>query len=119
MLKGKATVVNQLAMLILLYTGSVFTLLDWAYKLIEESIWEFFWVGKSCPVKKTTCQLPLNQGGYNMPDLKLKLESLRDKYIELLLSDTPSKWRPLAFYFLNMLSHTGKVFSALRQATQN
>ena len=100
-LKGKATVVNQLAMSILLYTGSVFTLPDWAYKLIEESIWEFFWGGKSCPVKKTTCQLPLNQGGYNMPDLKMKLESLRVKYIQLLLSDTPSKWRPLAFYFLN------------------
>ena len=62
-LKGKATVINQLATAKLLYIGSVFIPPDWALKTIEEKTWEFFWGGKSCPVKKSTCRLPQDKGG--------------------------------------------------------
>ena len=120
-MKGKATVINQLATSILLYTGSVFTLPDWAYKIIEAKTWEFFWGGKSCPVKKTTCRRPLNQGGYNMPDFKNRITSLRIKYIALLLSDAPSKWRPLAFYYLNKycrIPYGKTIFASLTSNTK-
>ena len=39
------------------------------------------------------------QGGYNIPLFALKFESLRVPLIHHLVSEVPSKWRPLALYF--------------------
>ena len=99
-LKGKVCVINQLVASSLWYTASVLVMPPWVSALLEQALWQFFWGGAKFPVKKQICRLPTNLGGLGVIDLKTQSHALKTKWLQLLLADSPSKWRPLGFYFL-------------------
>jgi hypothetical protein len=74
---------------------------DWVIRDLEENTWRFFWGSKSFLVKKDFCRLPLSLGGQGIIDFKVQSQTLKLKWIKTLLdSDSPSKWRFLAFHNL-------------------
>ena len=66
--RGKAVVVNQLASSALWYTASVFPILQWAVKQLNEKLWHFFFNSKRPPIPRSQAKLPYQEGGLNVLD---------------------------------------------------
>ncbi|KAJ8028516.1 hypothetical protein HOLleu_30774 [Holothuria leucospilota] len=100
--KGKALVINSLAISRLVYLASILHVPHWVSDMVRNSINDFVWQGKKPLISSATLALPFERGGLNLCNLDLKKEALRVKFIALLLRNgIGCKLKRLMLYFLN------------------
>ena len=100
--KGKSTVLNSLCLSKLLYY-TVANVLPSHYEiLLQRRYFRFIWNSKYEPVSRQTLYLEFNQGGLNIPCLKLKCESLYLSHLQKLINDHNAKWTYFAKYWIGM-----------------
>lgn len=117
--KGKALVINGLLTSTLWYNATSLPVPSWAIAQIEESIYNFFWSYKRHLVNKDILALPVQHGGFNIPRIKTKIQSLRLNTLRRLLSAEDAHWKHFVTHFFR-ISHMnlGKLSLVLDFSTR-
>ena len=102
--KGKALVINGLLTSTLWYNATSLPMPSWAIVQIDQSIYNFFWSYKRHLVNKDILALPVQQGGFNIPRIETKIQSLRLNTLRRLLSAEDAHWKHFITYFFR-ISH--------------
>ena len=117
--KGKALVINGLLTSTLWYNATSLSIPAWAISQIEQSIFDFFWNYKCHLVNKDILALPLQEGGFNIPRLKTKIQALRLNTLRRLLSEERAHWKHFTSHFLRVSNlRLGKFTLALDYSPQ-
>jgi exonuclease III len=118
--KGKALVINGLLTSTLWYNATSLPMPAWAISQIETSIYDFFWNYKRHLVNKDILALPVQQGGFNIPRIETKIQSLRLNTLRRLLSAEDAHWKYFVAYFFR-ISHMnlGKLSLVLDFSTRH
>ncbi len=92
-LKGKITIINNLALAPLIYCAS---LTEPVMKEVNNIIQNFIWDGKTSKIsqKKTLIQ-SIDKGGLTLCQFSTKVESLKQSWIKRLIKPTPANWKIL------------------------
>ena len=69
---------------------------------MERKFFRFIWNSAYEPVARKTLYLNFNQGGLNIPYLKLKCESLYLAYLQKLVTNHNANWTYFAKYWIDM-----------------
>ena len=102
-LKGRALIINSIAISGLVYVGSVFRLSDSLYKSINRIIFKFLWADKNELVARKTCFLPIHQGGLGIVDINVKVKALHLKHVANICNSAySSPWVFFARYFIGL-----------------
>jgi hypothetical protein len=99
-LKGKATIINTLALSPILYLASVIHVPDNVIKEVKQCIVNFLWDGGSTKIAyDVTCQ-QIQYGGLKLTDFEDKVKSLKLMWIKRLSSEEHQRWKasPAIFY---------------------
>lgn len=117
--KGKALIINGLLTSTLWFNATSLPVPSWAIAQIEESIYNFFWSYKRHLVNKDILALPVQHGGFNIPRIKTKIQSLRLNTLRRLLSPEDAHWKYFATHFFR-ISHMnlGKLSLVLNFGTR-
>ena len=117
--KGKALIINGLLTSTLWFNATSLPVPSWAVAQIEESIYNFFWSYKRHLVNKDILALPVQHGGFNIPRIKTKIQSLRLNTLRRLLSPEDAHWKYFATHFFR-ISHMnlGKLSLVLNFGTR-
>ena len=99
-LKGKITVINTLALSPLLYIANTVYVPQRVYSEVRKIISDFLWDGKPAKISHDTLTQPIESGGLKLIDFDIKIKSLYVAWVKRLLSDTCSKWKTAAAFFL-------------------
>lgn len=84
--KGKALVINGLLTSTLWYNATSLPVPSWAIAQIDQSIYNFFYSYKRNLANQDILVLPVQHGGFNIPRIKTKIQSLRLNTLKRLLS---------------------------------
>ena len=79
--KGKALVINALALSGLWYLGSVLRPPDWVISVVNTEIFSFFWAGKKDKVSRNVVRQPKSVGGFGVVDVVAKFRALHVVWI--------------------------------------
>ena len=105
-LKGKRMIINQLLLSRLWYTAQFATLPDRILQETNVAIYNFLWNDKRMRVARNMVQLPIEQGGLGIINIKLKIQSLHLRWIgRLLETEIDAPWKDLMSYQLRKLRH--------------
>ena len=99
-LKGKITVINNLALPPLLYVGSIIHVPNIVFKEVKKHITDFIWDSKPSKIAYNVLIQGIQDGGLKLVDLETKVKSLKLAWVKRLLS-TSSEMRkaaPSAFF---------------------
>lgn len=88
--KGRALVINALALSRVWYVASLIHMLPWVLSELYKLVFGFFWKGKRDLVSRSVVVQPLCFGGFSAVDVKLKVWSLVAQWIRRLASS--SSW---------------------------
>ena len=100
-LKGKALIINSLALSGLVYIGSIFRLPENICKQINRAIFKFLWAGKNELVARRTCQNPIQHGGLGIVDINAKVKALQLRFISHICNESySSPWVYFARYYI-------------------
>ena len=99
--RGKATVVNNLALSKIWYLGSIVEPRKKALKAIKSSIFKFLWNEKMEQVSRDTVFLPLNKGGLGVINPEIQIQALHLKFFSDIRSvESEEHWVYLAKYWI-------------------
>jgi exonuclease III len=99
-LKGKVTVLNNLALAPLIYVSSVTNTPDRAIREINNIIQNFMWNGSTSKISQKTLIQDIPNGGLKLCHFEMKVLSLKLSWIKRLCHDNDSTWTIIPkFYF--------------------
>ena len=78
-LKGRALIINSIALSKLWYLGTIIKPLRKSLKSINKAIFDFLWNGQMCMISRDTCFLPLYKGGLGLLNPKRQIQALHLK----------------------------------------
>ena len=100
---GKSVVINHLIMSQIVYTATAVPVPTKIIKDINKLVYKFLWNSRTEKVKRSTCQIPVTEGGLGVTDLHSKCQSLRLSWFQKYLKAGGSAWKVLFKYW------TGKI----------
>lgn len=101
-LPGRATVLTSLIMSRFFYTLTVCPLPEKVKNEIRLTVLKFLWNGKSHLVKYQSIIGPKNKGGLNIPDIYLKMQAFRLKFLRKFLDgNCGALWKYTFRYFIS------------------
>lgn len=89
--KGRALVVNVLALARVWYVASLIHVPEWVIAEINKLIFNFFWNGKRDLVACKVVVQPTCSGGFGMVDVRSKISALHVQWVRRLVT-SPSSW---------------------------
>ena len=117
--KGRTLVINGLLASTLWYNATSLPVPSWAIAQIEESIYNFFWNYKRHWVNKDILALPVQHGGFNIPRIQTKIQSLRLNTLRRLLSAEDAHWKHFVSHFFRISNmNLGKLSLVLDFSTR-
>ena len=97
--KGRALVINALALSRVWYVASLVCMPAWVLGELSKLVFDFFWKGKRDLVSRSVVVQHLSVGGFSVVDVKLKVQSLLVQWVKRYVSST-STWSVfLEFWF--------------------
>ena len=99
-LKGKIAVINTLALSPLLYIANTVHVPQRVFSEVRKIISDFLWDGKPAKISYDTLVQPIESGGLKLIDFEIKIKSLHAAWVKRLASDTCSKPKAAAAFFL-------------------
>ena len=98
-LKGKALIVNTIALSGLVFVGTIYHLPPSIEKQINRAIFQFIWAGKNELVSRKTMFQPHDKGGQGVVDIHLKTNALHLKFLQSIIhTNYDSPWVYFARY---------------------
>ena len=92
---GKVTIIKSLALSKLSHVVQVTPHLeDGTLKALIDTSFKFLWSGKPDRIKRKIVQLPVSEGGLNMPDIPAFWNSLKCSWIRQ-LANSQAGWLPI------------------------
>ena len=92
---GKVTIIKSLALSKLSHVVLVTPHLeDGTLKALIDTSFKFLWSGKPDRIKRKIVQLPVSEGGLNMPDIPAFWNSLKCSWIRK-LANSQAGWLPI------------------------
>ena len=100
-LRGKALIINALALSKIWYVASLIHMPLWVLKELNSLVFDFFWRTKRELVARAVVVQPFLQGGFAVVDTKLKVWSLLAQWVKRQVSST-SPWTSLMAYWFSL-----------------
>jgi hypothetical protein len=100
-LKGKITILNNLALSPLIYVSSVITTPIRVYKEIDTIIQDFIWDSKISKLSKNTLTQQIHNGGLKLCNYQMKTTSLLLTWIKRLIKPIDKSWTILPKFYYN------------------
>ena len=98
-LKGKALIVNTIALSGLVFVGTIYHLPPAIEKQVNRAIFQFIWAGKNELVSRKKMFQPANKGGQGVVDIHLKTNALHLKFLQSIVdANYDSPWVYFARY---------------------
>ena len=98
-LKGKITVINNLALPPLLYIASVIHTPESVIKEVKELIVDFIWDGKRPKIAYDVLIQEIGDGGLKLMDMESKVKSLKAIWVKRFFDKRTFRWKEAAKYF--------------------
>ena len=98
--RGKAHVINALALSRIWYVASLIHMLSWVLRELNSLLFKFFWKGKPDLVSRAVVVQPNCCGGFSVVDVNLKVSALLLQWIRRFAS-SPSSWVSFLVYWFN------------------
>ena len=92
--RGKALVINALALSRIWYVASLVHMPPWVLRMLNSLIFDFFWKTKCELVSRAVVVQPLTLGEFSVVNVKLKVSSLLSQWVRR-FAVNPSGWTPL------------------------
>ena len=110
--KGRALVINALALSRIWYVSSLIHMPAWVLSKLCSLVFTFFWSGKRDRVSRSVVVQPTFLGGFAVVDIKLKVMSLLVQWVRRLVSSSSSWLCFLDYWFRHHFnSSIAHVFS--------
>ena len=98
-LKGKALIVNTIALSGLVFVGTIYHLPPAIEKQVNRAIFQFIWAGKNELVSRKKMFQPTDKGGQGVVDIHLKTNALHLKFLQSIIdTNYDSPWVYFARY---------------------
>ena len=116
--KGKALVINALALSRVWYVPSLIHMPYWVVSKLVRLTFHFFWGGKRDLVRRSVVVQPPDQGGFSVVDVQQKVSSLLVQWVRRFVSSYANWSHFLTFWFFSVfncsvLDVLSKNFSSL------
>ena len=98
-LKGKITILNNLALAPLIYVSSVVSTPDLAIKEINNTVQNFIWDGSTAKIAQKSLIQSIEKGGLKLCHFGTKVVALQLSWVKRLVNNTNSTWKVLPKYF--------------------
>ena len=99
-LKGKITVVNNLALSPLIYVSSIIDTPKDAIVEIKKCIDKFLWNGKKAKIARSVIEQSTESGGLKLCNFEIKVQALKLSWVNRLISSNNANWTQVAkFYY--------------------
>ncbi len=98
-LKGKITIINNLALAPLIHCASLIEVLEQVIKEVNNIIQNFTWDGKTSKISEKNINTIYRQGGLKLCQFSTKVESLKLAWIKRLINPTLANWKVLPKYY--------------------
>ncbi len=99
-LKGEITVLNNLALISIIYVSSVVNTPNKAIIVINNTIQNFIWEGSTSKITQKIIIQQIEKGGLKLCHFEMKVKALKLSWVTKLTSDNESTWKiqPKFFY---------------------
>ena len=101
-MKGKAVILNTLALSKLTYIGSVIPMPKGYYSKINTVLFQFIWGNKPEAVARNVLLNKCVNGGIGLLDIKVKLQALQVMHLREFIFGTEAKWQHFARYWVGL-----------------
>lgn len=102
--KGKALVINALALSRVWYVASLIHMPDCVVSKLVRLTFHFFWVGKRDLVRRSVVVQTPDQGGFSVVDVQQKVSSLLVQWVRRFVSSYANWSHFLTFWFFSVLN---------------
>lgn len=102
--KGKALVINALALSRVWYVASLIHMPDWVILKLVRLAFQFFWSGKRELVRRSVVVQPPDQGGFSVVDVRQKVSSLLTQWVRRFISSYANWSHFLTFWFFSVFN---------------
>ena len=102
--KGKALVINALALSRVWYVASLIHMPGWVASKLVQLIFHFFWGGKRDLVRRSVVVQPPGQGGFSVVDVQQKVSSLLVQWVRRFISSYANWSHFLTFWFFSVFN---------------
>ena len=99
--RGKALVINALALSHIWYVASLIHMPSWVLRELNSLVCKFFWKGKPDLVSRAVVIHPNCCGGFSVVDVNLKVSALLVQWIRRFAS-SPNSWVSFLVYWFNL-----------------
>ncbi len=99
-LKGKVTIVNNLALAPLIYVSSVINTPIRAIQEIDQLISDFIWDSGKSKISKRTLTQSIEKGGLKLTDYATKVNALQLSWVKRLVDDSNANWKAFPKHYL-------------------
>ena len=99
--RGKALVINALALSCIWYVASLIHMPSWVLRELNSLVFKFFWKGKPDLVSCAVVVQPNCCGGFSVVDVNLKVSALLLQWIRRIAS-SPNSWVSFLVYWFNL-----------------
>ena len=99
--RGKALVINALALSRIWYVASLIHMPSWVLRELNSLVFKFFWKGKPDLVSRAVVVEPNCCGGFSVVDVNLKVSALLLQWIRRFAS-SPNSWVSFLVYWFNL-----------------
>lgn len=99
--RGKALVINALALSRIWYIASLIHMPSWVLRELNSLVCKFFWKGKPDLVSRAVVVQPNCCGGFSVVDVNLKVSALLVQWIRRFAS-SPNSWVSFLVYWFNL-----------------
>ena len=111
--KGRALVINALALSRVWYVASLICIPTWVLGELSKLVFDFFWKGKRDLVSRSVVVQHSSVGGFSVVDVKLKVQSLLVQWVKRYVSSTSTWSLFLEFWFHSLYNSSPyHVFSS-------
>ena len=106
-LKGKVTVINNLALSPLLYVCSALYTPEIVYTEVKAAITNFLWNNKRAKIAYDVLIQPIEKGGLKLTDFESKVKSLKAVWVKRFIDMSSVRWKaaPHSFYNTSNIKH--------------
>jgi len=105
-LRGKVTILKNLAMSQLIYPMSLLECPYWAMEEANNSFFKFLWSGKPDKLRRNVVIRSIEEGGIKMIDIDSMAKSLKTRWAAKLFKDNEKKWCNIPNMFFRQLATT-------------
>ena len=109
--KGKSIILNTMCCSTLWYVGSFLIMPEIVSRKLNKLLFTFLWKKRPEAVKRETLYNSFSEGGFQVINISVKIDSLRVKHILHTIKGTDAKWGFLAKYWVGI--HLRKYAPAL------